>query len=59
MTALFTLGIILLVAGEISGLQPEWIFSLLTIIIFPGFVLSLFAWWSASEKDGDMPFMGY
>jgi len=59
LTCLFTLGIILLVAGEISGVQPSWIFPLLMIIIFPGFILSLFTWWNASNEGGDTPFMGY
>lgn len=59
LTALFTLGILLLIAGEMSGLQPGWIFSLLMILVFPGFVLSLFAWWSAPEEEPDLPFMGY
>jgi len=56
---LFTLCVILLIAGEMSGLQPAWIFPLLFIIIFPGFILSLFSWWKASEEDEDLPFMGY
>ncbi len=59
LTALFTLGIILLIIGERSGIQPAWIFPLLMIIIFPGFVLSLFTWWNAANDEGDMPFMGY
>ncbi|HWQ66195.1 MAG TPA: hypothetical protein VN372_04910 [Methanospirillum sp.] len=59
LTALFTLGIILLIAGEISGIHPGWIFPLLMIIFFPGFVLSLFCWWNASSEEEDLPFMGY
>ena len=59
LVALFSLALVLLIAGEMSGLQPSWIFSLLSIIIFPGFLLSLFCWWNASNEDGDHPFMGY
>jgi hypothetical protein len=57
--ALFTLSVVLLILGEMSGLQPAWIFPLLMIIILPGFVLSVFAYWKASGKDEDLPFMGY
>jgi len=57
--ALFSLAVILLITGEMSGIQPAWIFSLLMIPVFPGFILSLFSWWNASSEDGDLPFMGY
>jgi hypothetical protein len=59
LTALFTLGIILLIAGEHSRLQPAWIFPFLMIPILPGFILSLFSWWNAPDGNGDHPFMGY
>jgi len=32
---------------------------LITIICFPAFVLSLFLWLNASEKERDIPFIGY
>jgi asparagine N-glycosylation enzyme membrane subunit Stt3 len=57
--ALFSLALILLIAGEVSGIGPSWFFSLLMIIIFPGFLLSLFHVWNASGEEGDQPFMGY
>jgi hypothetical protein len=59
LTAIFMLGIILLIAGEMSGFEPAWIFPLMMIVIFPGFIISLFTWWNASGDDGDTPFMGY
>jgi hypothetical protein len=57
--SLFTLAVIILIAGEVSGIEPSWIFPLLMIITFPGFILSIFCWWNASHEEGDHPFMGY
>lgn len=38
---------------------PKIYNALITITIFPCFVLSLFLWLNASEKERDIPFMGY
>ena len=57
--AAFSLTIILLIIGEISGFEPSWCLHLLMIIVFPGFLLSLFFLWNASYEEGDNPFMGY
>jgi len=41
------------------SMLPEFYNVLITIIIFPIFVLSLFLWLNASEKERDIPFIGY
>ncbi|MDR2855780.1 MAG: hypothetical protein LBV40_06470 [Methanomicrobiales archaeon] len=38
---------------------PKIFCALITITLFPCFVLSLFLWLNASEKERDIPFMGY
>jgi len=38
---------------------PELYNALINIIFFPVFVLSLFLWVNASEKERDFPFIGY
>ena len=53
-------GIIILseLAAWLSML-PAFYNVLITIVIFPVLVLSLFLWLNASEKERDIPFIGY
>jgi len=46
------------VAGS-AGLIPLWSSTVLVIVSFPVFLVSLGLWWNASEKEGDTPFIGY
>ena len=53
-------GIILLSELASSFWQfPELYTALITITFFPCFLLSLFLWLNASEKERDTPFIGY
>ena len=38
---------------------PELYTALITIPLFPCFLISLFLWLNASEKERDTPFIGY
>jgi len=41
------------------SMQPALYNVLITIFLFPVVVLSLFLWLNASEKERDIPFIGY
>lgn len=41
------------------SMLPELYNALIIIVFFPGFVLGLFLWLNASEKERDIPFIGY
>ncbi len=41
------------------GAKPVWLLTVLSILCLPVFVISLFLTWSAKDKEGDYPFIGY
>jgi len=56
----YSAGIIIL--SELAtwlSMLPDFYNVLLTVIFFPVFVISLFLWLNASEKERNVPFIGY
>lgn len=45
--------------SSLAGLIPAVLAGAILVVALPLFVLFLFLWWSAGEKEGDIPFMGY
>jgi hypothetical protein len=41
------------------GLIPFLAASAILVVALPVFMLFLFLWWNAGEKEGDVPFMGF
>ncbi len=57
-----TLSGIVCVAAAIAagiGYLAVWLAEILLVVAFPIFVIALALWWSASEGDADIPFIGY
>ncbi|NYT06384.1 MAG: hypothetical protein GKC04_08500 [Methanomicrobiales archaeon] len=54
-------GVICCAAGALLWLSllEAWISALLIVAAFPFFVVFLGLWWNASEREGDIPFIGY
>ena len=46
-------------AGYFLGALPLPLTLVVLVAGIPVFFLSLFLWWSAKGKEGDIPFMGY
>jgi hypothetical protein len=45
--------------AAMAGTLPPVLAGGVMILAFPAGVLALFRWWSAGEKEGDIPFLGY
>jgi len=41
------------------GYLPFWLSGAVISIAFPFFAITLYLWWTLSEKEGDIPFIGY
>ena len=46
-------------AAPAFGYVPFWLSGAAVAIAFPFFILTLYLWWTFSEKEGDIPFIGY
>jgi hypothetical protein len=54
-------GIVCVAAAIAAGIGylTVWLAEILLIVAFPVFIIALALWWSASEGEADIPFIGY
>lgn len=50
---------VVMAAAPAFGYVPFWLSGVAVSIAFPFFILTLYLWWTFSEKEGDIPFIGY